>query len=52
MGSIVAEGLRIEQNEASLVDAREPIESVPDLLNHKHITTTQIYDKRSRSVWD
>jgi integrase len=30
-----------------LLDAREPIESVQDLLDHKHITTTQIYDKRA-----
>jgi site-specific recombinase XerD len=35
-----------------LLDAREPIESVQDLLDHKHITTTQIYDKRRRSVKD
>ncbi|MFZ0272383.1 MAG: tyrosine-type recombinase/integrase [Acidobacteriaceae bacterium] len=35
-----------------LLDAREPIESVQDLLDHKHITTTQIYDKRRRSVGD
>jgi site-specific recombinase XerD len=34
------------------LDAREPIESVQDLLDHKHITTTQIYDKRRRSVKD
>jgi integrase len=35
-----------------LLDAREPIESVQDLLDHKHITTTQIYDKRRRTVRD
>ena len=35
-----------------LLDAREPIESVQELLDHKHITTTQIYDKRRRSVRD
>ena len=35
-----------------LLDEREPIESVQDLLDHKHITTTQIYDKRRRSVRD
>ena len=28
-----------------LLDAREPIESVQDLLDHKHITTTQTCDK-------
>ena len=28
------------------------IDSVQDLLDHKHITTTQIYDKRQRSVRD
>jgi site-specific recombinase XerD len=28
------------------------IEAVQDLLDHKHITTTQIYDKRRRSVRD
>ena len=28
------------------------IESVQELLDHKHITTTQIYDKRRRSVRD
>jgi site-specific recombinase XerD len=35
-----------------LLDAGERIESVQDLLDHKHITTTQIYDKRRRSVRD
>jgi site-specific recombinase XerD len=28
------------------------IESVQDLLDHKHITTPQIYDKQRRSVRD
>lgn len=31
-----------------LLDARESIESVQELLDHKHITTTQIYDQRRR----
>jgi site-specific recombinase XerC len=35
-----------------LVDSSVAIESVQDLLDHKHITTTQIYDKRRRSVRD
>jgi site-specific recombinase XerD len=35
-----------------LLDAGERIESVQELLDHKHITTTQIYDKRRRSVRD
>jgi site-specific recombinase XerD len=35
-----------------LLDNKEPIESVQDLLDHKHITTTQIYDKRRRTVRD
>jgi len=35
-----------------LLDAGEPIECVQDLLDHKHITTTQIYDNRRRSVRD
>jgi site-specific recombinase XerD len=35
-----------------LLDAAESIESVQELLDHKHITTTQIYDKRRRSVRD
>jgi hypothetical protein len=35
-----------------LLDAGEAIESVQELLDHKHITTTQIYDKRRRSVRD
>jgi site-specific recombinase XerD len=35
-----------------LLDTTEPIESVQDLLDHQHITTTQIYDKRRRSVRD
>ena len=34
-----------------LLDARESIESVQE-LHHKHITTTQIYDKRQRGVRD
>lgn len=34
-----------------LLDARERIATVEDLLDHKHITATQIYDKR-RSVRD
>ena len=35
-----------------LLDSSVPIESVQDLLDHKHITRTQIYDKRRRSVRD
>jgi site-specific recombinase XerD len=35
-----------------LLDSSVPIESVQDLLDHKHITTTQIYDKRRRCVRD
>jgi site-specific recombinase XerD len=35
-----------------LLDSSVPIESVQDLLDHKHITTTQIYDKRRRTVRD
>ena len=35
-----------------LLDTCVPIESVQDLLDHKRITTTQIYDKRRRSVRD
>ena len=35
-----------------LLDAGERLESAQDLLDHKHITTTQIYDKRRRSVRD
>ncbi len=35
-----------------LLDSSVAIESVQNLLDHKHITTTQIYDKRRRSVRD
>jgi len=35
-----------------LLDSGVPIEAVQDLLDHRHITTTQIYDKRRRSVKD
>lgn len=35
-----------------LLDSGVAIEEVQDLLDHKHITTTQIYDKRRRSVRD
>lgn len=35
-----------------LLDAKEAIESVQELLDHRHLTTTQIYDKRRRSVRD
>ena len=35
-----------------LLDSSVAIESVQDLLDHKHITTTQICDKRRRSVRD
>lgn len=35
-----------------LLDSGVGIESVQELLDHKHITTTQIYDKRRRSVRD
>jgi site-specific recombinase XerD len=35
-----------------LLDSSVAIESVQELLDHKHITTTQIYDKRRRSVRD
>jgi site-specific recombinase XerD len=35
-----------------LLDAAVPIEAVQDLFDHRHITTTQIYDKRRRVVKD
>jgi site-specific recombinase XerD len=35
-----------------LLDSGVAIEAVQELLDHKHITTTQIYDKRRRSVRD
>jgi site-specific recombinase XerD len=35
-----------------LLMPRGPFESAQDLLDHKHITITQIYDKRRRSVRD
>jgi hypothetical protein len=35
-----------------LLDSGVPIESLQDLLDHKHITTTQICDKRRSSVRD
>jgi site-specific recombinase XerD len=35
-----------------LLDSGVPMEAVQDLLDHKHITTTQIYDKRRRAVKD
>lgn len=35
-----------------LLDSGVPIESVQELLDHKHITTTQIYDKRRRAIRD
>jgi site-specific recombinase XerC len=34
------------------LDSGVAIEEVQDLLDHKHNTTTQIYDKRRRSVRD
>jgi site-specific recombinase XerD len=33
-----------------LLDANVDIVEVKDLLGHRHITTTQIYDKRWRST--
>jgi len=33
-----------------LLDANVDIVKVKDLLGHRHVTTTQIYDKRRRST--
>jgi hypothetical protein len=33
-----------------LLEASVDIRKVPDLLGHRHITATQIYDKRRRSA--
>jgi site-specific recombinase XerD len=33
-----------------LLDANVDIIKVKDLLGHRHVTTTQIYDKRRRST--
>jgi site-specific recombinase XerD len=35
-----------------LLDSGVPIESVQDLVDHKHITTTHIYGKRQRAPKD
>ena len=35
-----------------LLDSGVAIEAVQDLLDHKHITATQIYGKRRRAVKD